>query len=304
MQKTDDQSLFMMINSSRHYYLFGLLCLMIYFATGCENTFDPFNEDEGYYSIFGDLDLHADTNFVRVRDLNTPLNEDTTAQIDATVTLTNLDTGTSEVLTDSLITFEGVSTHNFYTGTEIKEANEYKIQVDGPDGKSVSMNAVTPYDSDITIDTGNVEDGCDAQITITLDPFMQISTLFVDVIFIAPGEFAPETKYRYEPDINFTDISEEGVGTQIMRFTPREAILAQTYLRQNLSTLLENYEDKNPCYVLLDDVYTFELVHYGSGYYKTISDSIKIPGGEGRFISKYDTTRNFLVPAVTPYVDE
>ena len=278
------------------YSLLSIFFLMSFFISSCDDSFDPFNEDQGFYSIFGDLNLHKDINFIRVKNLNITLDADTTQQLNATVTLKNLTNGTSEVLKDSTINFDGVITHNFYTKATIKEASEYEIVVDGPEGNSVSMKRTSPYDSDISIDTGNADDGCNAQITITIEPVMQISTLFADVSFLAPGNKTPKRTYQYKPDIEFTDINEQGAGKKTLRFTPEEAILAQNYLAR-IS------EGRNPCSVLLKDTFSLNMRHFGSDYYTTVSDSIKIPGGEGRFIAYYDSTLKFIIPAVSSFVN-
>lgn len=271
----------------------SLSMLASFFVTACDNSFEPFNEDEGFYSIFGGLDLHADTNFIRVKDLNIPLNDDTSRQVDFTVTLNNLTNGSSETLKDSVIIFDSVLTHNFYTTRQIREASEYEIVVDGSDGKSVSMTRTTPYDSDILIDTGDIADGCTARVTIEIEPVMNISTLFPTITFVAeskikPGEEEPEV-YQYIPeDIRFTNVNGEGSGTTLFDFTPREALSA----------------NDRTCSHLLDDEFGLSLLHFGSGYQEIKSDSIRIPGGEGRFIAYYDTTKKFLIPALTPYVKE
>ena len=298
MQKLNDSNLRMMKKSERPYYVIGLICLIMFLAGGCENTFEPFNEDEGFYSIYGNLNLYADTNFVRVKNLNIPLYEDSTRQFDATVTLKNLNTGTSLTMTDSLIEFEGVLTHNFYTDADIAENSEYQVAVEGPDGKSARISTTTPYDSNISVDPGKVQAGCNAQVAVSFKPYMKLSALSAEISFKAINDEDKTQNYRYVPEIDFTESSQQGVGTKIAHFTPIKAISAQ----YGLLGLVE--EDANPCTVLRSDIFTLNFRIYEPGFDETVSDSIQIPGGEGRFVAYADSIVKFRVPAVTQFIEE
>lgn len=74
-------------------------------AAGCEHAFEPFQENEDAdFSMFGYLDLNADTQWVRVM----PVRQDlflSPDPIDAAVTLEHLESGQIVTLNDSLFEF-------------------------------------------------------------------------------------------------------------------------------------------------------------------------------------------------------
>lgn len=73
------------------------------FGIGCETEFDPLQERDRYpFSMYGFLDLHADTQWVRVMPVLDSLVTHNPEPIDAHVTLTREMTGETTVLDDSL----------------------------------------------------------------------------------------------------------------------------------------------------------------------------------------------------------
>jgi len=109
----------------------GLLLL-----AGCDTTLAPFAEETGVASVYGVLTLSEGPSFIRVKNLNDPLIGDSTRTLDATVTLTNRETGATETLADSIVVFDGVYTHNFRADLDIQEETTYRITVDHPDGRA------------------------------------------------------------------------------------------------------------------------------------------------------------------------
>ena len=129
-----------------------LTLLTVLLATsGCDNTIEPFS-GRSAFSIYGYLDLTSQRQFIRVKDMNQPLVQDSTQTIDATVTLENLDDGTSYAMQDSAIAFDGVYTHNFWVDLPVEPDTKYRVTVTRSDGvTSQSMTrtprAITPASS-------------------------------------------------------------------------------------------------------------------------------------------------------------
>lgn len=138
--------------SRRSRVFFGFVCLAVALFTGCENTIDPISE-RAPYSVYGYLSLSNSPHFIRVKPLGDPILPNTGLSIDATVTLTNLEDGTSRTLTDSIITFDGTPTHNFWTNGPVQPRTEYRLTVERSDGATTQATAVTPTDTDASLDT-------------------------------------------------------------------------------------------------------------------------------------------------------
>lgn len=117
--------------------------ILLLFA-GCDTTLEPFSEETGLYSIYGYLTVGKETHHIRIKNLNDPVLSDTSATLDATVTLENLDSGTTKTLLDSLVRFGGISTHNFRAQQEIDPATRYRLTVERSDGRSARSTASTP----------------------------------------------------------------------------------------------------------------------------------------------------------------
>ena len=116
----------------------------------CDESFTPLAENDKYFfTIYGYLDVMADTQWVRVGRVRDKIYQ-TDKDINATVTLINLDTGQEFSLNDSLFVIENPNTpddyiyRNFWTLEPILPTSNYKIQVTGNDGKTSSATIQTP----------------------------------------------------------------------------------------------------------------------------------------------------------------
>lgn len=119
---------------------FLLLCAFLLLA-GCDQTFEPLQENEEYYfSIYGYLDAAADTQWVRVGPARRGLNDlpDPTG-ID--VALENLQTGETVAMEDSLFTPDGYL--NYWTTYDIQNEETYQLTVKR-DGNSSRVTVTTP----------------------------------------------------------------------------------------------------------------------------------------------------------------
>lgn len=121
---------------------------------GCDPTVDSFQENDQHYSIFGYLNVTADTQFVRVEQLRDGQATQAPATLDAAVRLTNLATDQTVTLQDSLFRFlDGRTAHNFYTTTDIAPSTTYRLVVEGPDGAVSRAETTTPRELTTTVVT-------------------------------------------------------------------------------------------------------------------------------------------------------
>lgn len=122
--------------------LVGLLSFVIvaFFASNCDSHFDPIEENNRYFSIFGYLNASADTQFVRVEKLRDNEVNDAPLDFNVEVSLTNITTGQTKAMQDSVFEYylQGKA-HNFYTTMPINPEHQYKLQVIGSEGTSSAI---------------------------------------------------------------------------------------------------------------------------------------------------------------------
>lgn len=120
----------------------GLLLLV-----GCDPSVEVFEPSDQYrFSLYGTLNVAADTQAIRVDPIGDTTQYGAPPQIDATVTLENLDAGTQVTLQDSLATV-GVGdypVHNFWTTHPIRPATSYRIAVEQGGETVTSATTTTP----------------------------------------------------------------------------------------------------------------------------------------------------------------
>lgn len=129
------------------FILFVLVLLPWLFTAGCDDVFDPLQEnDTYYYSIYGYLDASADTQWVRVM----PVREDLLAEskpIDATVTLQDVESGETVVMNDSLLSYDHEQyAWNFWTTMKLNPEHTYKLTAERSDGRSSHARIKLPPD--------------------------------------------------------------------------------------------------------------------------------------------------------------
>lgn len=137
-----------MQDKSRLVSLWLVVMLMVSGMAGCENSFEPFEENHGFnFTMFGALDLSADTQWVRVMPVMDSLVSRSSKPIDAQVTLTRLSDGQTTVLNDSLFKFrDEFYAWNFWTTVPLQEGEEYRIVAEASDGRTSSATLTIPPD--------------------------------------------------------------------------------------------------------------------------------------------------------------
>jgi hypothetical protein len=126
-------------------------------AGGCESPFEAFEENTaGPFSVFGHLDLRADTQWIRVMPVRQNLLLEP-KPIDAVVTLEHLASGRSVTLKDSLFRFadprlesEGY-VYNFWTTERLEPGASYRLRAVRSDGASTMATVVMPADLELTL---------------------------------------------------------------------------------------------------------------------------------------------------------
>ena len=134
-----------MKSTAKNFLLSVLSLIIIGVITACDRAVEPFEEDQGVYSVYGALEVGKSQNIIRVRNLTDPFfSSDSSGNIDATVIFTDLETGEATQLRDSLVKFSGNLTHNFILEENLELDKQYQLTVERSDGISVSSIATTP----------------------------------------------------------------------------------------------------------------------------------------------------------------
>jgi hypothetical protein len=124
--------------------LFGIALLVGFSVwSGCETTFDPFEDSDLAFSLFGYLDASTDTQYVRVGALRQSAFEETA--LDASVRLVDVRRGETVLLRDSLFRFSnGAVAHNFWTTYPIRAGETYRVEAVRADGVASSAIVRVP----------------------------------------------------------------------------------------------------------------------------------------------------------------
>jgi hypothetical protein len=127
------------------------------FLGGCDQPFEPFQEDtQGPFSMFGYLDLAADTQWIRVTSVRQNLIADP-APIDAVVTLESLESGRRVTLKDSVFEFIDVDlqnvayAHNFWTTEQLERGVTYRLEAARSDGAKTTALVEMPAEAEVSV---------------------------------------------------------------------------------------------------------------------------------------------------------
>ncbi len=252
------------MNVSTKSVLFIILIAALF--SGCDNTLNPFIDDRVPYSVYGYLEAGRDTNFIRVVDLNSPLLADSTRRLDVKkVTLTNLKTGAKQILQDSVIRFDSVYTHNFYTTLNIAPGTTYKLKVKGADGE-------------LTVST---------TVPAVVNPTIYTNSKTYPYIEVMGSSMPDSISCPLNLRVAFQPIDP---GSTLRVFYPVNNLHCSRPVFSKQGEQLNKRvldECKFP-----DGIVTVEVHHYSTDIFKPNSpaDSLRIPGGAGFFGSFYKKT--------------
>lgn len=121
--------------------------LTVLLFSGCDPTVDVFRPNDQFrYSLYGALDVAADTQAIRVSPIDDSLGIGAPRTLNATVLLENLDTGEQISLTDFPTTVGGEDAlvHNFWTTFSIDPSTSYRITVQEEGEPVTTVSTTTP----------------------------------------------------------------------------------------------------------------------------------------------------------------
>ncbi len=125
----------------RKYILTSFLITIV--LSGCDNSFEVFDEDNGLFAVHGVLQSQKSVNYIRVRDLSLPFETEATEQFNAEVRLTNLDNDSTETLVPIREQFDDIYYHNFEI-LNVQSDTEYVLEIEGFNGKFAQIRVKTP----------------------------------------------------------------------------------------------------------------------------------------------------------------
>lgn len=187
----------------------AVLLVAVLLLAGCENRLDPVVGDAGF-TIHGFVNVSAERQFVRVRDMNSPLTPEATRTLEATVFLEEVATGDRIRLRDSVVVFQDVYTHNFRGRMDVRPDAEYRVVVEGPDGATTTATARTPKLT--AVDRVPASGHCLTPFVIWFRDVTEINLLRASVGFKAKGQtfwfeqqprFGPTESGETEVHVNF-----------------------------------------------------------------------------------------------------
>ena len=106
--------------------------------------------------------------YIRVRDLNDPFTAEATEELEAVVTLQNLDSGVNTILDRKVREVEGVFLHTFQFDENVLPDTRYLLRIENPEGVQAELQTVTPTLPVPVID--RVNDSCNTITTLTFQP--------------------------------------------------------------------------------------------------------------------------------------
>ena len=127
--------------------------------SGCDDSFSPIEPSDVLFSIFGYLDVSADTQWIRVMPVR-PLAVTEPEPSDAAVTLEHLGTGETIALRDSRFRFEppnseigseGIFLHNFWTTEPMEPGATYRFTArrEGEEPSEAMITLPPEYDVEV-----------------------------------------------------------------------------------------------------------------------------------------------------------
>lgn len=128
------------------------LLLLMAGLMGCDDSVNPFVEEDRFYTLYGYLDTASPQQYLRVMPLRTIIGADDVATIDATVTTTARENGVTIVWQDSVVTFsDGSLGHIFRGDFRPIPGWTYDLVVERSDGITARASTTVPLPEHVTL---------------------------------------------------------------------------------------------------------------------------------------------------------
>lgn len=220
----------MIIQMIKQKRLLAILPLLILIQlTGCESNFQPLQENDQYaYSIYGTLDVHADTQWVRVMPVNDKLIPSKPDSNNTRVSLVRKSTGEKVLFNDSLFVFGGDAyVWNYWTIEEIHPNEEYVLEAEGAEEQKSSVTVTTPSRMPLPLIEYSEESSSVNVNGSSSGPLVMVDAVFfVQEIRPFLNDLGPEVKVR----ISYLDELYEDPNSNDFRlnFNERKAIAGES----------------------------------------------------------------------------
>lgn len=172
-------------------------------ATGCDYPFEPIQKPgDAVFSMFGYLDLRADTQWIRVMPIREKLLLEP-APIDAVVTLEHVGSGHTVTLTDSLFSFpvrelDSVAyAYNFWTAEPLEPGATYRLRAERTDGATATAIVVMPPDLAVDFLSGPGFGSDNALLLVRAEHLLYVD-LFYAMIARGTGDRAQSVTIRQD----------------------------------------------------------------------------------------------------------
>lgn len=238
-----------------------------------DRTINPYEENQGVFSVYGALDMDEERHVIRVRNLLETFRSDSTFPIDATLTFTDPENGTSKVLNDSIIYFPAGKVHNYILFEDLKPSHPYHLTVERSDGIKVQANVTTPGATDITYIPEKIF-YCEELIEFRFDNVRPDELLQMEVGVLYQGEehWAPIRligQFEYEPfeELMIMEMRPRHLLTEIFPPTGDTNFFREDLLRYTPDVMCEDLDR---------EFFMFRYIHLGPDWTGVISNDFGI----------------------------
>lgn len=157
-----------------------LAVFMVMHINSCENSFEPMQENDRYaFSMYGALDLHADTQWVRVMPVGSTLIPRNREDGDVKVTLTRESTGETFAMKDSVFVFgNDARVTNYWTDRKLVARERYTLHARSPSAGHSSVSVTMPSKLSLPLVKLSVRSGKVTVTGMSADPVVMADSKF------------------------------------------------------------------------------------------------------------------------------
>ena len=224
-----------------------LIFTVLFCLSACDTTIEPIADSDPVYSMSGPLDLQRSPNYIRVHNVNSLLNPETTRELDVQMVFTNLTTMESELLRDSVVVFDNLYTHNFKIERPIEYDTRYRIDIEDHRGFRDSLVSVTTKETLMSVSTDTVT--CNERF------YVELTNIDLDAGERLDTEVAIQTSntWQWTPRRDFEEYNSD-TNTLVLGWSPN-----------TISSLLwpSPFEMPVPCEEFTRDLVQFRFTHIG-----------------------------------------